>query len=33
MPDGAIRVVGTYELVIALHADVDATITLDVKAA
>ncbi len=33
MPDGAIRVIGTYELVIALHADVDATITLDVKAA
>jgi large subunit ribosomal protein L9 len=33
MPDGAIRVVGTYELVIALHAEVDATITLDVKAA
>ncbi len=33
MPDGAIRVVGTYELVIALHSDVDATITLDVKAA
>jgi large subunit ribosomal protein L9 len=33
MPDGAIRVVGTYELVIALHAEVDATITVDVKAA
>lgn len=33
MPDGAVRVVGTYELVIALHAEVDATITVDVKAA
>lgn len=33
MPDGAIRVVGTYELTVALHADVNATITVDVKAA
>ncbi|MCI4410994.1 MAG: 50S ribosomal protein L9 [Thiotrichales bacterium] len=33
MPDGAIRVVGTYELTLALHADVNATITVDVKAA
>lgn len=32
MPDGAIRTVGTYELVISLHSDVDSTITLDVKA-
>jgi large subunit ribosomal protein L9 len=33
MPDGAIRVVGTFELTVALHADVNATITVDVKAA
>lgn len=33
MPDGAIRVVGTSELTLALHADVNATITVDVKAA
>ncbi|HQR83010.1 MAG: 50S ribosomal protein L9 [Thiotrichales bacterium 32-46-8] len=33
MPDGAIRVVGTFELTLALHADVNATITVDVKAA
>lgn len=33
MPDGAIRVVGTFELTLALHADVNATITIDVKAA
>jgi large subunit ribosomal protein L9 len=33
MPDGAIRVVGTYELNISLHADVNATITVDIKAA
>lgn len=26
MPDGAIRVVGTFELTLALHADVNATI-------
>lgn len=33
MPDGAIRVVGTFELTLALHADVNATITVDVKSA
>lgn len=33
MPDGAIRVFGTFELTLALHADVNATITVDVKAA
>lgn len=33
MPDGAIRVVGTFELTLALHADVNVTITVDVKAA
>lgn len=33
MPEGALRLVGTYELVIALHADVNASITVDVKAA
>jgi large subunit ribosomal protein L9 len=33
MPDGAIRVVGTFELTLALHADVNATITVDIKAA
>jgi large subunit ribosomal protein L9 len=33
MPDGAIRVVGTFELTLALHADVNATIMVDVKAA
>jgi large subunit ribosomal protein L9 len=33
MPDGALRVVGTFELTIALHADVSATINVDVKAA
>jgi len=32
MPEGAIRLVGTYELVVGLHADVNATITVDVKA-
>jgi large subunit ribosomal protein L9 len=32
MPEGAIRLVGTYELVVSLHADVNATITVDVKA-
>ncbi len=32
MPNGAIRTVGTYELVVALHAEVDSTITLDIKA-
>lgn len=32
MPDGAIRVVGTFELTLALHADVNATITVDIKA-
>lgn len=33
MPDGALRVVGTFELTLALHADVNATITVDVKSA
>lgn len=33
MPNGAIRTVGTYELVVSLHAEVDSTITLDIKAA
>lgn len=33
MPDGAIRVVGTFELTVALHADVNATIAVDVKSA
>ncbi|MBD3766417.1 MAG: 50S ribosomal protein L9 [Gammaproteobacteria bacterium] len=33
MPNGAIRVVGTFELTLALHADVNTTITVDVKAA
>lgn len=33
MPDGAIRIVGTYELSVSLHADVSATVTVDVKAA
>jgi large subunit ribosomal protein L9 len=33
MPDGAIRVIGTFELTLALHADVNATITVDVKSA
>ncbi len=33
MPDGAIRVVGTFELTLTLHADVNATITVDVKSA
>lgn len=32
MPDGAIRTVGTFELVVSLHAEVDSTITVDVKA-
>lgn len=31
MPDGAIRLVGTYELTVSLHAEVDAEITVDVK--
>lgn len=33
MPDGAIRVVGTFELTLSLHAEVNATITVDVKSA
>ena len=33
MPNGAIRTVATYELVVSLHAEVDSTITLDIKAA
>lgn len=32
MPNGAIRTVGTFELVISLHPEVDSTITLDIKA-
>jgi large subunit ribosomal protein L9 len=31
MPNGAIRTVGTFELVISLHPEVDSTITLDIK--
>ncbi len=32
MPEGAIRNVGTYEIDVALHPDVVATITIDVQA-